>query len=153
MPGEGGEAWSEKGFENISNLGERGEFKKCPDAGNQKEGIYLFCFVVNGQADPEMGRESFKDKENAVDASPENEIPARAVPESGEEHGDEKIEGGAEDAAAVAAEGNIDVIADPVGESDVPAAPEFRDALGLVGRVEIQGKVKAHEAGNSHGHE
>ena len=52
---------------------------------------------------------------------------------------------------AVAAEGNVKVVAQPARERHVPTAPEVGGVLGLVGRVEVGGQVEAHEHGHADG--
>ena len=65
--------------------------------------------------------------------------------EGGDGH-HEGQEGVAEPAGpAVAAEGYVEVVAQPVGEGDVPAAPEVGGVLCLVGRVEVLWQVEAHQ--------
>ena len=46
----------------------------------------------------------------------------------------------------VSAQGNIDVVAEPAGERDVPATPEVGDVRGKVGIAEVVRKVEAEEA-------
>ena len=56
-----------------------------------------------------------------------HEIPAGAVPQSAQQHGDHQVGVGA-DSPAIAAQRNINVIAQPVRKRDMPAPPEFRHA-------------------------
>ena len=55
---------------------------------------------------------------------------------------------------AIAAEGDVEVVAEPPGERDVPAlAPELGEALGVHGRVEVTGEAVAdHHQGQPNGH-
>ena len=83
----------------------------------------------------------------AVQSTPDDKIPRRAVPESAEQHGDDQIEVSASDFAAVAAERNVEVFAQPGRKRDVPAPPEIGDRFRAVGRIEIFREDKAeHEA-------
>ena len=73
----------------------------------------------------------------AMDAAPKQEVPARAVPEAANQHDRRKVDVCADAALAVAAEGNIQVIAEPGGERQVPPPPEFCDGLRAVRRIEV----------------
>ena len=54
--------------------------------------------------------------------------------------------------AAVAAHGNVQVVFQPAGQTDVPSFPKFTDVAGLIGRPEVDGQVESHEQGNTNGH-
>ena len=75
--------------------------------------------------------------------APGNECPVRAVPEAGECPDDENIQYLPGQAAAIAAEGDIEVVAEPRAERDVPPAPELGDAGRNIGIVEILRKAEA----------
>ena len=53
---------------------------------------------------------------------------------------------------AVSAEGDVDVVADPQGERNVPTAPELGWALGFEGRVEVGFQAVAKEEGQADCH-
>ena len=61
----------------------------------------------------------------------------------GEDEGEDEI--GEEACRAVAAEGYVEVVAQPVGERDVPATPKIGGVLSFIGRVEVAGKVESHQ--------
>ncbi len=88
---------------------------------------------------------------DAVEESPENEGPADAVPESAEEKDNDRVEIGGAFPAVSVGEGGIDVVAEPVGEGDVPAFPEVGYVDGFVGAVEVVGDGEAEELAESHG--
>ena len=67
----------------------------------------------------------------------------------GHHGGQEEV--GEEACRAVSAEGYVEVVAQPVGEGDVPAAPEVGGVLRLVGRVEVERQVEAHEKRHADG--
>ena len=73
----------------------------------------------------------------------------------GHQHHDEehhrRDDEGARGGVAVAAEGDIEVILEPVAERDVPPFPESGGVGGLVGRVEVEGEVETHEHGHADG--
>ena len=74
--------------------------------------------------------------------SPDHEVPRGAVPEAAEHHDDEQVHVRANATLAVPAERDVQVVAQPRGERDVPAVPELGDGLREVGRVEI---LREHE--------
>ena len=86
-----------------------------------------------------------------MEESPEDEGPADAVPEATEEKDDDGVEVACTLPAGGVGEGEVDVVAEPVGEGDVPAAPEVGDVEGLVGAVEVVGDGEAEEEAEAHG--
>ena len=88
---------------------------------------------------------------DAVEQSPENEGPADAVPEAAEEKDDDGVEVAGALPAGGVGEGEVDVVAEPVGEGDVPAAPEVGEVEGLVGAVEVVRDGEAEEEAEAHG--
>ena len=58
---------------------------------------------------------------------------------------------GAEAGATVAAERDVQVVLQPLAERYVPAFPEIGRVGRLVGRVEVFGKIEAHEHGHAYG--
>ena len=70
-------------------------------------------------------------------SSPKNEVEARAVPQSAEEHRDDEVHVLAALAFAVASERDVDVVANPCGERDVPTTPEVGDTRTAVRGVEV----------------
>lgn len=73
----------------------------------------------------------------AVQSAPGDEGPPRAVPKAAEEHGEHEVAVAHEPPGAVAAERDIEVVAQEGRQSHVPAPPEFNDVGGLVRRVEV----------------
>ena len=78
-------------------------------------------------------------------AAPDQEIPTGAVPQSAEQHGQHQVAVGAPGAVAAAAERNVQIVAQPAGERDVPAPPEVGDAGGQVRAAEIDREMKAEQ--------
>lgn len=66
-----------------------------------------------------------------------------------EHHRRDDVGGGS--GVAVAAQGDVEVVLQPVAEGDMPAFPEPGGVGGLVGRVEVEGQVEAHEHGHADG--
>ena len=72
-------------------------------------------------------RQFFNDNENPVPQSPADEIPAGAVPNPRHQKHSQQIEQIASFRYTVAAQWNVQVFFEPSGQTDVPAAPKFRD--------------------------
>ena len=64
-------------------------------------------------------------------------------------HQDAQI--GAHGGVAVAAQRDVQIILQPLGERDVPPFPEVARRVGLVRRVEVLGQVEAHQHGHTDG--
>ncbi len=82
-------------------------------------------------------QDTLYDEVGAVECAPDDEGPCSTVPESAEEHGEGQVDVGARGAFLVATEGDVEVVAKPGGEGDVPALPEVGEADGGVGEAEI----------------
>src|SRR5260370_8334304 len=80
-----------------------------------------------------------------MDRAKDDKGPICAVPETGENHGDEEITRGSPLAMRASAEGNVQVIAKPGAQADVPAAPEILKTIGEEGLAEIDHEVEAEQ--------
>src|SRR5713101_1479714 len=80
-----------------------------------------------------------------MDRAKDDKGPICAVPETGENHGDEEITRGFPLAMRASAEGNVQVIAKPGAQADVPATPEILKTIGEEGLAEIDHEVKAEQ--------
>ena len=82
----------------------------------------------------------------AVHAAPDDECVIGAVPEAAEQHGQHEIDRALRLAALVAAERDVDVIAQEARQGHVPAPPEFDDGERGIGRVEVGRQAHAKQA-------
>src|SRR5262249_28762758 len=82
----------------------------------------------------------------AVVQAPEPEVPRRAVPQAAEEHRDRQVHGLHEQAAPPAAQRDVDVVADPARQRDVPALPELGDVARDVGVPEVRWQLEPQHA-------
>src|SRR5258708_37661358 len=55
-------------------------------------------------------------------------------------------------AAAVSAQGDVEIIAQPAGQTHMPAPPELGDVGAEVGEVEILAEFKSKQPGGGDGH-
>ena len=89
---------------------------------------------------------------HTVHAAPRHEVQACSMPETAKQHGDNQIEVCAHASLAVTSQGDVDIVANPRRERDVPPTPEVGDALRAVGSVEVQGEAESQEQGDANGH-
>ena len=80
-----------------------------------------------------------------MDRSPGDERPAGAVPESADQHRQHQVSVREEPTAAVAAERDVDVVAQPARERHVPATPEVLDRHRRIRGVEVLREAEAEE--------
>ncbi len=80
-----------------------------------------------------------------VEGAPEHERPGGPVPEPAEQHRDHQVAVGASRAAAVAAERDVEVVAQEARQGHVPAPPEVAEAGRPVGAVEVLREDEAHQ--------
>ena len=74
----------------------------------------------------------------AVQPAPGDEGPVGAVPQPAQQHGDDDVRRLAQRAAAVAAERDVEVVAQEARQRHVPAPPEIADRHRAVRRVEVE---------------
>src|SRR4029453_13045246 len=79
---------------------------------------------------------AMNEERGSVQPAPDNERPCSPVPQAAEQHRDYDIPICKSARAAISPKWNIEVIAQPAGETDVPAAPEIRDIPGKVWKLE-----------------
>src|SRR5712691_9732423 len=82
-----------------------------------------------------------------MDGAKDDTGPICAMPKTGENHCDEEITRGFPLANSASAERNVQVIAEPGAQADVPAAPEILKTIGEEGLPEINHKMEAQQLG------
>ena len=85
---------------------------------------------------------------DAVDPAPDHERPGGAVPEPAEEHRQHEVAVRRDPSLPVAAERDVEVVAQPARERHVPAAPEVLERDGRVRRVEVLREDEPEEEGD-----
>src|ERR1700732_1997070 len=73
------------------------------------------------------------------------------MPEAAEKHGEHQIDVGADFAKTIATETDVEIVAKPGTEADVPAAPEVLETFGEVRLPKINHEMKAHKLGAAAG--
>ncbi len=106
------------------------------------------AFALNLLAEGLEGAE--EGEADTVEEPPEDEGPADAVPEAAKEKDDDGIDVTSTLPASGVGKREIDIVAEPVGEGDVPATPEVGEVDRLVGAVEVVGDSQTEEKAESH---
>ena len=74
------------------------------------------------------------------------------MPQAAEQHGEEQVAIGLQRGAAIAPQADVQVVAQPGGQADMPAPPEFGDRLADIGLVEVLHEAEAHHQAQTNGH-
>ena len=151
---EGGPALAaEQGTKEAAPVLQVGETEKDPTQEDKEKGVEM-AEDTGDLFEQLFEPTGFECQEKAEIATPEEEIPAGAMPETGQEEDEENVGRLAEefDLAAFELQGDEEVGAEPGGEGHVPAAPELGDGLADVGVVEVFGQFEAQHAAQAKGH-
>ena len=97
-------------------------------------------------------KQLFKHEKYRVIKAPEQESPVCAVPNAGQSPDHEDVEKLPAAPAAIPAEGDVHIIAEPGAERHVPAPPEFRHAGGDVWVVEVFLELETYHPPEADGH-
>ena len=84
--------------------------------------------------------------------APNDEVPARSVPQTGEEKHNPQVEICSWPRATVAAQRDVKVVAHETAQRDVPAAPELADACSVIWTIEVLWEMESHHFPESDGH-
>ena len=74
------------------------------------------------------------------------------MPEPAEQHRQHDVDVGAKAALAVAAQGDVEIVAEPARERHVPASPKLAQRRRCVRPIEVLRQAKAEQQGNSDRH-
>ncbi len=117
-----------------------GRTEICPCGGDIAE-CYCPRYAAHRQSVGYEVKESLERlvyyESQSVDNAPEHEHEGGSVPQSCHSHRQQTVEVGAQTVVAVASERNVQVVAEPCGERDVPSAPELREVGRLVRKTEV----------------
>src|SRR5699024_10746099 len=94
----------------------------------------------------------FKAQQQTMEQTEHHILPGSTMPQSGQDKDDYQVPAGTGQTAAAAAQGNVQVIPEPAGQRNMPAAPVFAHALGQVGIIEVFGQFQTKEAADADGH-
>src|SRR5258708_19386912 len=81
-----------------------------------------------------------------MQAAPEDEGPGRTMPYAAQQEDDHHVSQAERQTASVSAQREVEVVAEPRGQRDVPATPELGQAARKVGLAEIGHQVDAQHA-------
>ena len=92
-----------------------------------------------------------RQKQNCMIGSPSNESPVGAMPETAQQENDKRVANHLCLRAAAAAQRNIDVIAEPCRQRNVPPAPKLGNVAAEIRNVEIAHKPDTEQLRRSDG--
>src|SRR5690606_9247672 len=108
--------------------------RACIEAGESRE------------AHEQRGEDQGQDEVATVQPAPYHVGPVGTVPQAAQQEHDHQVVVPTPFHHAVAAQGDVQVIAEPAAEADVPAAPEFTDRGAAVWRAAVHHQVEPHHA-------
>lgn len=110
---------------------------ECQQSGNGNRQAVVANLAKYGLAD-------FMDGEpNAVQSSPNEEHQGTAVPDTGSQHRDKQTETSAHNPVSIASERDIEIVAEPGRERNVPSVPEIREVAAAIGEGKILAQTDA----------
>src|SRR5271165_266953 len=125
--------------------------KNCPAEHDDREGDDV-CHETRHAVQQAEQEQPVEHQEQAIVRAPYDIGPCRAVPEAGGKEAYPKIDIDARRRDAIAAQRDVEILADPGGKRDVPAAPELGDAAGDVRHVEVLPQTETEHAGDTDCH-
>src|SRR5579883_711008 len=155
-----GQRWnrraSEDRLEHPLDLSQRMGSEQKPAEADHVEGGDHSHELPAGAVDPIGGPDAIEPgtaepvchQQDALISAPEYERPGGPVPEAADDHGQHQIATELPCAATVASQRNVQVVAQPGGEADVPAGPEVLRAGREVRQIEVQGQLEAQALGD-----
>lgn len=84
-----------------------------------------------------------------MQATPCDKCPIGTMPQSAEQKDYHDVEHPTADTHTTAAKGDIEIVAEPCGERDMPSVPKLTDAGAEIGCAEVIHKVVAHRLGTA----
>src|SRR6185436_8831964 len=90
--------------------------------------------------------------EQPVQTAPKDKIPRRTMPQPTKQHRYNQVCAASRRSLPVAAQSDIDMIAQEAAECDVPASPELGDVSCLVRRREVEREMHVENAGQPDRH-
>ena len=129
------EVHRQHGFDDGQRVGEARRAEEHP--GHDDEAEIDHPLQRRVQAVIRLAEEAVEHARRPVHQPPEQEEPARAMPQAAEQEDDHQIDAGARQPFPTAAEREIDIGGQKAGERDMPPLPEFADVEALVRRIEI----------------
>ena len=105
----------------------------------------------DGEVPAVLPCEQQRQEVEGVERSPDEESPVGSMPEAAHKEDDEGVADARQEGAAAPSQRDVEVIAEPGGEGDVPPSPELCDVAREVGVGEVAHQVDAEEAGGTDG--
>src|SRR5580700_5007977 len=101
---------------------------------------------------PQIGlSHSMCDQQRSLIRTPQHKRPGCSVPKASKKHREHEIAVGPDLRAPASAQGDVNVVAEPFREADVPVSPEGTRVRNNVGIKEIRCEAKPHQSSNAGG--
>src|SRR4051794_15046888 len=91
----------------------------------------------------EMPQASFPNEIEAMKTPPDHETPRCAMPKTTNQHGHHQVRLGPYGALAITPQGNVQIVAQPTRQGNMPALPKIGETYSSIGKMEV---VVEHEA-------
>ena len=101
---------------------------------------------------PQSRQGFFHQQQGGKQQTPQHEIPGRSVPQTREHPHHQDVAHPLAPADPVAPKGDIHIVPEPASQRNMPPPPEFRDAFGQIGVVEIFREMEAEHPPQADGH-
>ena len=85
----------------------------------------------------------FDHQKDEIIQAPQHKGPVRAVPKTGQQPDDQQIQHHTRTAPAITAQGDIDIITEPLRQRHMPAPPEIRHRIRYVGIIKVLQEMEA----------
>ena len=148
--GQGQTAQAEQGGDGAEGVLDAGGIEEDKADHDQEKHVNVLQELCPGQGltVPEL----FRRQEQGEEQSPEDERPGGTVPQARQQPDDENIPKPLAPGDPVTSQGDVHIVPEPAAQAHVPPPPEFGDAGGNVGIVEVLREVKPEDAAQADGH-
>ncbi len=99
-----------------------------------------------------FGKRALDRQQHALMRAPQYEVPIGAVPESAQRHGQHQVAVSLHRAATAAAQRNVEIVAQPLRQCEMPAAPVFGDAGGQIWTAKVLREMEPQQQRHADGH-
>src|SRR5262245_48730649 len=92
-----------------------------------------------------------RNETEALPHSPNHEVPRSAVPQASEQHGGEKVHISSRHTTAISPQTDVQIIAEPTGETDMPAMPKLPNISRCIRQVEVENELESEPTSRAAG--
>src|ERR1051325_4625967 len=131
----------------ANKVKEKNDKQRVPEFAAEK--ICAFPEVHPPKRIPEVAPSAMNHQQKSLVGTPKYVRQCRAVPQAAQDHHSHQVHISARLSSAVASEWNVEIIAQPGGQRDVPVPPEIRRIGDEIRRAEIDWQFEAHNFGQA----